>query len=354
MAHFTRILSIDGGGLRGLIPAEVLVYVEGKIQEKTGNPEARIADYFDLFAGTSAGGISSCLYLTPDSENNNRPKYKAEDVVDFYDREGHRVFYKSLIHTIKNLGGFINEKYSHYEFQQLSSDFLGDLKLSELLKPCLITAYDIEKRRTHFFTQHDAKVDKNQNYLVRDVLRATSAAPTFFEVAEVKSFGDKSYCLVDGGVFANNPTLCAYAEVRNKFPLDFKTQEPDAKSPTAKNVKSPTAKNMIILSLGTGDVKKSYSYSDARNWGKISWLIPLFDIIMTGVAETVDYQVQRIYDAVDHPQQYLRINPTLPEEINLPIDDASTKNLKAIQQLAKEQIKEQKQELDKFIDLLLM
>jgi patatin-like phospholipase/acyl hydrolase len=134
MAKFTRILSIDGGGLRGLIPAQVLVYVEQRIQEKTGNPAARIADYFDLFAGTSAGGISSCLYLTPDFTRENRPKYQAEDVVNFFLREGHRVFYKSLLHTIKNLGGFINEKYSHYEFQQLSSDFLGDLKLSELLK----------------------------------------------------------------------------------------------------------------------------------------------------------------------------------------------------------------------------
>jgi patatin-like phospholipase/acyl hydrolase len=57
MAKFTRILSIDGGGLRGLIPAQVLVYVEQRIQEKTGNPAARIADYFDLFAGTSAGGF---------------------------------------------------------------------------------------------------------------------------------------------------------------------------------------------------------------------------------------------------------------------------------------------------------
>jgi patatin-like phospholipase/acyl hydrolase len=346
MAKFTRILSIDGGGLRGLIPAQVLVYVEQRIQEKTGNPAARIADYFDLFAGTSAGGISSCLYLTPDFTRENRPKYQAEDVVNFFLREGHRVFYKSLLHTIKNLGGFINEKYSHYEFQQLSSDFLGDLKLSELLKPCLITAYDIENRRTHFFTQHDAQLNPKQDYLVRDVLRATSAAPTFFEVAQILSFSNDTYHLVDGGVFANNPALCAYAEVRNKF---------NHASEIKKNqTKSPTAKDMVILSLGTGDVKKGYPYKEAKDWGNISWLIPLFDIIMTGVAETVDYQMKQIYDAIESPQQYLRINPILPKKGVLPIDDASAKNLSAIQQLGKEQTRQSQQSLDDFIDLLLL
>ncbi|MGB3403035.1 MAG: patatin-like phospholipase family protein [Microcoleaceae cyanobacterium] len=346
MAKFTRILSIDGGGLRGLIPAQVLVYVEQQLQEKTGNPDARIADYFDLFAGTSAGGISSCLYLAPDPKTGNRPRYKAEDVVNFFLREGHRVFYKSLLHTIKNLGGFINEKYSHYEFQQLSSDFLGDLKLSELLKPCLITSYDIENRKTHFFTQHDAKIDQKQNYLVRDVLRATSAAPTFFEVAQIFSLNNETYHLVDGGVFANNPALCAYAEVRNKFN--------SASGLKMNRQKSPTAKEMAILSLGTGDVKKAYLYKQAKDWGNISWLIPLFDIIMTGVAETVDYQMRQIYDAIESPDQYLRINPILPKKGVLPIDDASQENLVAIQQLGKAQTLQCQKQLDQFIELLLL
>ncbi len=346
MAQFTRVLSIDGGGLRGLIPAQVLTYVEQRLQEKTGNPDARIADYFDLFAGTSAGGISSCLYLAPDPKTGDRPKYNAQDVVDFFLREGHRVFYKDLLHTIKNLGGFINEKYSHYEFQQLSSDFLGDLKLSELLKPCLITAYDIENRKTHFFTQHDAQIYPKQNFLVRDVLRATSAAPTFFEVAQILSLSNEAYHLVDGGVFANNPALCAYSEVRNKFNR--------ASGIGINREKSPTAKEMMILSLGTGDVKKGYPYKDAKDWGNISWLIPLFDIIMTGVAETVDYQIKQIYNAVECPKQYLRINPILPKKGVIPIDDASQENLAAIQQLGKEQTLKNQQSLDDFIDLLLL
>jgi hypothetical protein len=134
--------------------------------------------------------------------------------------------------------------------------------------------------------------------------------------------------------------------VRNKF---------NHASEIKKNqTKSPTAKDMVILSLGTGDVKKGYPYKEAKDWGNISWLIPLFDIIMTGVAETVDYQMKQIYDAIESPQQYLRINPILPKKGVLPIDDASAKNLSAIQQLGKEQTRQSQQSLDDFIDLLLL
>jgi Patatin len=85
MAQFTRILSLDGGGLRGIISAEVLKYVEQKLQDFTGNSDARIADYFDLIAGTSAGGILTALYLCPDPENPLRPRCSAQEVYDFFD-----------------------------------------------------------------------------------------------------------------------------------------------------------------------------------------------------------------------------------------------------------------------------
>ena len=72
MAKYTRILSLDGGGLRGIIPAKILKAVEQKLQDFTGNIDAKIVDYFDLIAGTSAGGILTCLYLYPDPENPKR------------------------------------------------------------------------------------------------------------------------------------------------------------------------------------------------------------------------------------------------------------------------------------------
>ncbi|MFP3435364.1 patatin-like phospholipase family protein, partial [Paraburkholderia sp. SIMBA_061] len=84
--------------------------------------------------------------------------------------------------------------------------------MNELLKPSLITAYDIERRKAHFFRQHDAAKHKGKNFLVCDAVRSTTAAPTYFECAHIKDGLNRDYTLIDGGVFANNPTLCAYAE----------------------------------------------------------------------------------------------------------------------------------------------
>ncbi|MEG4630882.1 patatin-like phospholipase family protein [Microcoleus sp. AR_TQ3_B6] len=113
-----------------------------------------------------------------------------------------------------------------------------DCKLSELLKPCLISSYDIERRKAHFFDRIDAQKYPAEDYFIKDIARATSAAPSYFEVAKVYSLTNESYALIDGGVFANNPALCAYAEVRNKFRI-----------PNARNEREPTAKDMVILSL---------------------------------------------------------------------------------------------------------
>ena len=99
MARFTRILSLDGGGVRGLIPAQILIYVEQKLQEKTGNSRAKIAEYFDLIAGTSAGGILTCLYLCPDPNSPNKPLLSAEEVLQFYYEKSDQIFAKSFWHT---------------------------------------------------------------------------------------------------------------------------------------------------------------------------------------------------------------------------------------------------------------
>jgi patatin-like phospholipase/acyl hydrolase len=110
----------------------------------------------------------------------------------------------------------------------------------------MITAYDIQRRCAKFFTQIDARNDPAQDFLVRQVARATSAAPSYFEVALARSSTKVDYPLIDGGVFANNPAMCAYAEARHKLPG------------------LPSAENMAILSLGTGYVKKPYQYTTAK------------------------------------------------------------------------------------------
>ena len=329
----TRILSIDGGGIRGIIPGQILVSLEEKLKRISNNPKARIADFFDLIAGTSTGGILTCAYLCPVKENSNRPKFTAEEVVDLYLERGDQIFSIPLKHKIMTTGGIIDEKYPSDPLEKALSDYFGNTKLSQLLKPCLITSYDITRRQGHFFTQHDAIKKKGWDYYVKDIARATSAAPTYFECSKIKSLTSINYPLIDGGVFVNNPALCAYSEVHNKF--------------------KATAKEMAILSIGTGFEKTEYDYNLAKDWGMMGWIKPLISIMMSGVSEVVDCQLKQIYSAVKAPKQYLRINTGFPITVNPDMDDASQKNILALKELGTETAQKFDDQIEEFVKFLI-
>lgn len=329
----TRILSLDGGGIRGILPGQILVILEEKLKVKTGDEKVRISDFFDLIAGTSTGGILACALLCPDPENPARPRFTAQEVVNLYLERGDEIFSIPFFHKVKTGGGTLDEKYPTDELEKALNDYFNGLKLSQLLKPCLITSYDIQRRQAHFFTSHDALQKEGWDYYVKDVARATSAAPTYFDCADIKSLTGISYPLIDGGVFVNNPAICAYAEVHHKF-----------------NV---TAKQMAILSIGTGYEKKSYEYGQARDWGMLGWIKPLINIMMSGVSEVVDYQLNEIYDAVKAPGQYLRISAELPITVSPEMDDASRENLMALKELGTETAQRFDSELEDFIKFLV-
>lgn len=336
-SKLTRILSIDGGGIRGIIPGQILVALEERLQQLDKNPNGKIADYFDMIAGTSTGGILACIYLSPEKAGSKKPRFSAKEAVDLYLERGDEIFDISFWHKIRTAGGVTDEKYDADELEDALEDYMGKLKLSELIKPCLISSYDIKRRKAHFFTQHDADTDKH-NYLLREVARATSAAPTYFEVARVKSLSNVTYPLIDGGVFVNNPTLCAYAEARQ---LNFDSFR-----------QKPTAKNMVILSLGTGTTNKPFYYKDAKDWGMVQWIKPIIDIMMSGVAETVDYQLKQIYEAVGIPKQYLRISPELGNASS-DMDDASLENLKALKEAGTQSAIKHKKDLTQLAEMLI-
>lgn len=117
----------------------------------------------------------------------------------------------------------------------------------------------------------------------------------------------KFWTLVDGGVFANNPALCAYAEA---LKIDFSSVLPNAGK-----AQPSSAKDMLLLSLGTGSVKKSYHFDQFKRAGAIKWLEPVIDILMSGNSETVDYELQRLYGTLQGPDSadYYRLEPSLLE-----------------------------------------
>jgi uncharacterized protein len=291
MTTIRRILSIDGGGIRGIVPAKVLESLEKKLQTQSNNPQARLADFFDCIAGTSTGGILTCIYLCPDE--NGKPKYSATDAVNLYIENGDKIFAMSAWQKVRSFWGYADEMYSAKGLETLLLQKVGSTRLSQLIKPCLITAYDIERRQAHFFSQTDAKSDDDYDFLVRDVCRATSAAPTYFEIAKLYSMTKVPYYLVDGGIFANNPSLCVYSEMCH-------LPQPSGNF---------TTEDLFMVSLGT-DVRRSqgYDYHKARNWGTIKWIRPLIDMMMSGVNDTTDYHLKSIFNSAQAAHQYYRID----------------------------------------------
>jgi patatin-like phospholipase/acyl hydrolase len=335
-----RILSIDGGGIRGILPGVILQKLEAILQEKTSNEHLRLADMFDFLAGTSTGGILCLAYLIPGK--NQRPKFAASDALNLYLKRGDQIFDVGFWQKIKSGKGILDEKYNASALESALADNFGDTSLSELLKPCIITSYDISGAKPHFFKQHRSNFDA-YNFSVKDVARATSAAPTYFETAFMKNKEEAPFALIDGGVFVNNPALVAYSEVRT---MNFDSFD-----------HLPTAKDMMILSLGTGSKSQSYPFEKAKDWGAVGWIKPLIEIMMSGNSRTVDYHLKQIFSTLSSAEDrsnYHRLQPDIMTA-DSQMDNASPENMRKLKEdalrfLAKEDVHK---ELNKIADKLI-
>lgn len=334
MEKKVRILSLDGGGIRGIIPGEILAVLEEKIQKKTRNPQARLSSYFDLVAGTSTGGILALGLLCPQEEDLSQAKFSVRDILSLYYDFGPEIFSVPFFYKLSSFFGLTNAKFPEKKLQETLEKFFGKLLLSQCLKPSLITSYDIVRRRNHFFTSLDAKSSKAYDYYLRDITRSTSAAPTYFRPSLIKALDGEQYAFIDGGLFANNPALCAYSEVRHEF---------EGK---------PTAKDILIVSIGTGKVKKAYKYSRAKNWGKVSWIVPVIDILMSSGEESTSFHLSQIFDAAGVPKQFVRIEPKLLHASSA-MDDVSKENLAALKEAGQSAAREYDEELDRIVDMIV-
>jgi len=342
MAKKIRILSIDGGGIRGIVPGLILARLERILQEKTDNSTARLADFFDFYAGTSTGGILASAIFCPHSADPDKPRYTAKEAVGIYLERGGDIFDANRWEWVKKMKNvFLDEKYDAGDLEKALDEYFGDTKLSEALKPGIITSYDIGHAKTRFFTRTDARADANKNMLLKDICRGTSAAPTYFEAANLKSIGGRKYLLIDGGVFANNPSMCAYAEVRSMEEFGH-----------------PTAKDMLMFSIGCGsDKAETYNYDDVKGWGLLGWAKPSIKIMMNASAETVAYQLEQMFDTVVEEGEtlsdyYLRIDPSL-YNAKPSLDCATEKNLDDLKEAGHENADQYESELKALADKLI-
>lgn len=330
MKKKVKILSIDGGGIRGTIPAVILDYVETELKKKSCNQDIVIQDFFDMIAGTSTGGILTCFYLHPS-------RFLAEEAVKLYVDNGAKIF-KPKIPIFNKVLSLITAKYSVKGIKETLNDAFGESKLSEAAKHSLITSYDIVGRKAVFFTVPEAKENPSQrDYYLKDIARATSAAPTYFAPASIKSIGGEKHYLLDGAMFANNPSLCAIVEARKtKF----------------ERCENPTIKDIYLVSIGTGKETKLLNAEKMSKWGLAKWAVPVLDILMTASPEVVSYQIKQLFEVSGCSDCYVRLEPEL-HGANFKIDDASKENIKKLKEAGKYYIKENREKLDKIVDDLL-
>ncbi len=311
-----KILSIDGGGIRGIIPAIIL----SEIEERTKKP---ISHLFDLIAGTSTGGILALGVTKPNHEG--KPEYHASDIAKLYEDHGETIFHQSLLRKINNLGSLLDEKYPSKNIERILNHYFKNTYLNEAVTNVLITGYEIERRAAFFFKSKYAKSDKRRNFLMKDVARATSAAPTYFEPEKIPTEDLAEYfALIDGGVFAGNPAMCAYVEAIKMFPEE---------------------KDFLMVSLGTGELTNPIYYNKAKNWGIASWARPILDVVLSGVSDTVDYQLKKLLPPDEGIKKYYRFQVRL-DEASDNMDNASRMNLRALKLYAENIIRDQSDTLN--------
>jgi patatin-like phospholipase/acyl hydrolase len=333
-----RILSIDGGGIRGIIPAAVLIEVERALREHREDDTLKIGECFDLIAGTSTGGILTCMFLVPHKDKPDRARFSAADALALYMDHGDAIFEQSVWQVIVSAGGLAEEKYSTDVLERILKFYFKDCRLSELIRPCLITAYNTEKYQPFFFTQHDARKTPDREFYVRDAARATSAAPTYFEAAFTENLDGigNAAPMIDGGVFANNPAGCALVEA-----LGLRAHKPVRLS------------EMVILSLGTGRKPESITYPECCNWGLAGWVKPLFGILMEGVSQTVDYQLRMVFESIGRRNQYLRIDGTFGEVavegLDPAMDNADPDNMRRLERFGRRLAENHKTQIRDFV-----
>jgi uncharacterized protein len=277
-----RILSFDGGGIRGIVSLVML----RRLQRRTPELVART----DLIAGTSTGGIIALGLAAGKS---------VDELIALYRDNGERIFDDSWWDDVVDLGKISGADYDSRNLAKVLRREFGDTRLRELNKQVLIPAFDLDnedpdpRRRTWkpLFYHNFPGSDSDGEQRVVDVALSTSAAPTYFP-----SYRGN----VDGGVVANNPSMAALTE----------TQDPRAVlSPR------PGLEEILMLSVGTGTVL-SYVAGTKHDWGYAQWAKPLLNLLLDASMGIADYECRQILR-----ERYHRLAPVFDPGVNIRLDE---------------------------------
>jgi uncharacterized protein len=311
-----RILSIDGGGIRGIIPAMVVKELLGELKAQ---------DVFHIITGTSTGGIIACGLAKP-------TPIDIDDIIDLYVKHGGEIFKKGILDKFHFLHGaeYQPNALENYLTSEFSQVWLSDVQNVELLVPSYAIGLPNDMQSLPmFFRSWQARgqslgsgaTKEEYDFQLQSVCRATSAAPTYFPPAVISNKAAQSFTMIDGGVFANNPTLCAIVEAHRLY----------------------HAERFLVVSIGTGHQATRVDITKAMGWGDIGWASPLIDIFMDGNSQTTHVEMDHLLGPESHYRFNIPLSSTLPDgkTVDAAMDDASPANIAALQTLAQELIQKE-------------
>ncbi|MDX6697875.1 MAG: hypothetical protein QOE65_1272 [Solirubrobacteraceae bacterium] len=345
MRDVVRVLSIDGGGIRGIIPARVLVELE-RIAERP------IAELFDIVAGTSTGGLIALAAAKPDAAG--RPAMSAQDILAVYLQDGETMFpdltprklvrrvawQASKQHVYQRAGALVwpgrfgNARYLAADIEGVLERTLGDTRLSEALVDVVVPTYDWRAGRALLFTSYDARAQPTRDLLMRDVARGTTAAPTYFPPLQMTLPDGREVALIDGGVVANNPVSVAYYEA-----LRHETE-------------SPREVDVMSVSLGTGrppEEVPTYEELWSRSWLRLG--MGMLGTVFDGTSEIAEELMRSISACREPRSRFWRFQAEL-HGCSLAMDDATPRNMNALLGLAERMIVDQRAELEEIARVL--
>jgi len=324
------VLSLDGGGIRGIVPGVVLSEIERRMGGK------RIAQLFDLIAGTSTGGILGLGCAVP-GEDGETPRYKAEDLLKLYTDHGEKLFTREFWDDVASAHGLIRPKYKAGPIEELLKEYFGDAMMSHGLTELAVTSYDMYASRPFFFKRRYPLENVAWDCEMWKAARATSAAPTYFPALQLDPFptkppepADTEHQLVDGGVFVNSPAVCAFVEALELWGSDT---------------------DMVVCSIGTGN-KRMRAHDGIAEWGLLAWAPAILDTVFDGVADAVDYQMVRICHHEDNVQRYFRFQIDIPDGMSAAMDKADQEQLDALTRLGQKLVADNSDALDALCGLL--
>ena len=300
-ARTFKVLSIDGGGIRGLYSAVLLSALAKRYKTK-------IVEHFDLICGTSTGGLIA-LGLAMG--------YSAEEIADFYKAHGSKIFPRQnrAIAFFKQMVG--TGKYSNAALRAVLEDLFGSKRIGDAKSLLCIPSYSITAARPFIFRfdHKEGNLGRDNGLLCVDVALATSAAPTYLPIIEVPGIPGQQ--LVDGGVCANNPASVGLAEAYRYFVGEDK---------------SYSRVDILLIETLSGAVGKRIQKRLAK--GALHWRADLVDCFTEGQARMTDHMLERLSETPFNPFSYVRLkSPSISSDKArlLSLDNASTEALKELE-----------------------